>query len=538
MKAIYRAAFALKQEASAFDVIDRVASLAWAWVLDPRRAERMGLKCPVQADTSACTVEEREILPGWRVQAHRVDVEARSAWGLRLTHPDGEDPNFEWATEITVATCENAPPFFTCSLLIGDSGNVFIPVRRRPSRPRIVADVLDMIGSSSLFPLLTKPFDLTESELDVSIFLQALTADSRTHPLVLISVNNATQSPLVDHLQVSSRLAGLAHVVLARNSSVSWNLGHDLPRHLNCFHGAVRLYWPRLKLSDPGFWHPLWAPQHIEDLGRNATKEVGLQLLEAIAGVSAFKVPEHFVTWDKLLDMDRRKAIAEAKERSKAHALATGRNNEWAELLEVENASMAAQVRILREQLSSQAEMAEQQRSIADSYRFALQQGRNPITGEAEPELPILPANSVAEAVAQAERDHGAKLVFSFNNKSEEKDSPFEAPEEVERAFNWLATTYWDARAGVAPCPDLDRSVRELIPGWSFSGGQKKHSVGKHESWYQCKWNGKDYWIGEHLGCGTSKRPEETIRIAFAWDEDSKKIVLGFVGQHQRNANT
>ena len=44
--------------------------------------------------------------------------------------------------------------------------------------------------------------------------------------------------------------------------------------------------------------------------------------------------------------------------------------------------------------------------------------------------------------------------------------------------------------------------------------------------------------IREHIGRGPSTRPEETIRIAFAWDKDQKKVVIGYIGQHQKNTKS
>ncbi|HRJ07149.1 MAG TPA: hypothetical protein PK490_03580 [Prosthecobacter sp.] len=250
-------------------------------------------------------------------------------------------------------------------------------------------------------------------------------------------------------------------------------------------------------------------------------------------------MPDQGVTWDQLLELERRKAIAEAKEQAKTEAEVSGKTNAWAKMLEEDNQEQSEKIRLLESQLASQAEETERQRSLAENYRFALEQRKKGhVENDQTTPSQYLPPDTVAQAVENAERDHHEKLVFSWNNKGKPADCPYRFPDEVERAFNWLATTYWLARTGKHPCADLDKSVRELIPGWSFSGGQKKHSVGKHESWYQCTWNRKDYWIGEHLGCGTSKRPEETIRIAFAWDDEQKKIVIGFIGQHQRNSNT
>jgi hypothetical protein len=81
----------------------------------------------------------------------------------------------------------------------------------------------------------------------------------------------------------------------------------------------------------------------------------------------------------------------------------------------------------------------------------------------------------------------------------------------------------------------FEMSVREKIPGWIFSTHQSEAAVGRYKEWYQCQWEGRTYSITEHIGTGTSTRPEETIRIAFAWDKTHRKVVVGFIGQHQKN---
>ena len=38
-----------------------------------------------------------------------------------------------------------------------------------------------------------------------------------------------------------------------------------------------------------------------------------------------------------------------------------------------------------------------------------------------------------------------------------------------------------------------------------------------------------------HVGKGTSFDPQNTIRIAFDWDEEEQRVVVGYIGRHQKN---
>ena len=48
--------------------------------------------------------------------------------------------------------------------------------------------------------------------------------------------------------------------------------------------------------------------------------------------------------------------------------------------------------------------------------------------------------------------------------------------------------------------------------------------------------NGKQYEIWPHIKFGT--KPPKMLRVHFAFDEDLKKIVIGYVGEHMKNATT
>ncbi len=52
------------------------------------------------------------------------------------------------------------------------------------------------------------------------------------------------------------------------------------------------------------------------------------------------------------------------------------------------------------------------------------------------------------------------------------------------------------------------------------------------------QFEGRKWKLGEHIGTGTSKDARHTIRAGFAWDKDDKRVMVGFIGQHQRNRNT
>jgi hypothetical protein len=522
MKTIYRTSFTIQEERPLKDTFDRVAAACHQWVFDPQR----GLVTPPALEIKkASTLERTELAGSTFLEAHSVAALGISAWGLRFTHPEKNDPSLLWTSELGLLARKGTQPCFSCSVGISRRGTTLAPIRQRASRPRIVPSIVRQFNCVGAYRLMASAIGIQPDNKDISTFLGVLQAKSRTHPIVFISAKNEDHQPTVNGGPIADKLAGLAHVVVATSAQVSWLLREKLPNWLLAYDGAVRLYWPGFHTADSQFDHPLWTSDKILSYS-DPGKDLAQVLLDAISAMAVFNLHDGILTWDRIQSLARAQAIEEAK--------LAGKNEELLSLFEEDNRSLNGQIELLKNQLALQAEELKKHRTLAETYLSALQTRKKKPTESTE----VMPAASVQDAIEHALEHHAERLVFSFNAKSEHDGCPFEQPEEVERAFNWLASTYWCARTGSTPCNDLDKTVREAIPGWSYSGGQKKGGVGKYEDWYKCHWNGQEIWIGEHLRCGTSTDPTETIRIAFAWDKAVRKVIIGFIGQHQRNRNS
>ncbi len=133
--------------------------------------------------------------------------------------------------------------------------------------------------------------------------------------------------------------------------------------------------------------------------------------------------------------------------------------------------------------------------------------------------------NSVREAVALAQESFPERLLIKPNTKSDE-NTPFDKPGEVFDALAWLATAYRRA--------PHDR-IAEACPGWFYRPDQSDTTMGRYREWYQVQVDGTTWELSNHIGTGSSHDPRHTIRIAFAWDDANDRVVVGFVGLHQRN---
>ena len=127
------------------------------------------------------------------------------------------------------------------------------------------------------------------------------------------------------------------------------------------------------------------------------------------------------------------------------------------------------------------------------------------------------------------------ELRLALNNNSDHK-LYFDQPNQVYSALEWLATTYRNSRTGEKPISNLDVSLFTTC-GWRYRPFQPDAAPGKYRSDYQTIDDGEKYILDEHIGRGTGRTPGQ-IRVAFAWDEERKMVVVGYIGRHQRPNTT
>jgi hypothetical protein len=122
-------------------------------------------------------------------------------------------------------------------------------------------------------------------------------------------------------------------------------------------------------------------------------------------------------------------------------------------------------------------------------------------------------------------------ITFQLNSKSD-IEVPFDNPRQVWDALEWLATTYYHARMGENGEPDLNFSLRHAC-GWRYASNQSDVTVGKYKDYYETHVGHRSHELREHIGTGNGYH-RGTIRIAFAWEAVEKKVIVGYIGRHQR----
>ena len=189
-----------------------------------------------------------------------------------------------------------------------------------------------------------------------------------------------------------------------------------------------------------------------------------------------------------------------------------------------ENQNLKDEVETLRAELFGSQERE-------DSWRLAY---RSAMDGSLE-EVGVAPpvVESVLDAVEMAKARFKQELLFAPNSDSNIEENPFIDPLRVWEALQWLGTTYYASRMGRLRVTDFDQSVKEAC-GWWYKGDQGETTVSKFEKSYTTRVDGKRYTLVEHIGKGTTFDARYTIRIAFEWDRDQRRVVVGYIGRHQQ----
>ena len=144
---------------------------------------------------------------------------------------------------------------------------------------------------------------------------------------------------------------------------------------------------------------------------------------------------------------------------------------------------------------------------------------------------------TLAEVVRQAEQDF-PNLVIALNNVSRVKDNPFRRPDEL---YDALAVLDRNAARRGDTCGTanvLGKGDLALPGDWRAKGSYSEVQAGRFRNEYRCMHAGIEYALLDHVGVGNAHDPRYTLRVAYAWSASEGRLVIGYIGLHQRNRLT
>jgi hypothetical protein len=411
---------------------------------------------------------------------------------------------------------------FSVSVAAGSLGEGMYPVTAPSTRPRIVRAVMDRFGARETFPL--KPTFLRIELNEAETFTGFLLNPERTMPVVFVSRRNSDGSLPCDAADLADKLVGIAYVCIAGDSRLSWELASHIDNRLNTYDGAVRIYWPRMTPADSPYRHRLWTLQRqlmMEEAGRSLSD----QLLTTIAAASVTRRVPGLVRWEDVERQIARRAVQQYQLTGTAPPAVPA---DWLSQYEADLAALDEARNDLEAAVEKLREKEEEVRQWKQMYLQSLRARAAGSESESDDDVLIEDALDAIDAAAKRFED---RLLF-IEGRVDKESREFEEPELLYAALSWLATVYWSAKSGAERCADLDKSCREACQ-FRYNAHQSNITMGMFSSDYEITWEKKKVKLREHIGFGTSTEPRHTIRVAFFYDQIKRKVIVGYVGQHQ-----
>ena len=441
---------------------------------------------------------------------------ADPAWACRLSHPSPYDPEQFFVVEVTATQVDELCQFGV-RVEVEDRAPVFRPARVTPDPPRLVRMVANAFGDTGSHEL----HQLNRK--NVPLFMQRLTAANRAVPLVVISLRNwEGTSFFPDPGQIASRLAGVAGTWIYADKLVERDLKEHMSERHTAGDGAVRIYWPRWSPDDDPFAHHLFTPKFIHNR-RKFVRGLERWMANEVTAITGRASRRGVPTWSAMLAANHRREIDSVRD--------SGTDEELIRLLEEDNTKLELE----RDQFQDALAEAEQE---IYNLRNRLAAVRGQPAGATESELVDdgFEATSIEDMVAHAEERYAERVVLALNSASD-VDAPFKDIGSFQKAFVWLCTDFvaWkrNERPGVNYL-DLQQELKARC-GFDFKTGQSKTTLGKYRSDYETTHDDRRFEITEHIGWG-NKASNRPIRVAFAWDDVTQRLVIGYVGPHQRTS--
>lgn len=466
------------------------------------------------------------------VRSAFMDRNGAPCFAFEMTHPDFTTAGLDW--RVTLAFAKNGGDLFNTEIALynrwADSareGNYL-----SPSSPNITGIIIQKFGGRCSFDLGTGPVPLPYESTRVKNFADLIYNPERKLPIVLISALNASDRPVLPAEEITKiawRLAGTARVYVAKDRFSSFKLDEYVGKSMGCWNGAARLYWPIPAKGERPF-HPYWLADDLSRIKRTFV----LGLMSRIASLTAgLKCP---VSFPELMDHHSKAKQDQLLMKTELQKVLV----EHAGLRELfdlsldENATLGKQVASLTEANRDLENRLRQAEGRIEQLTLALEE-RKVVPGEPPREQRALVFRNVREAMEQIQHSYSENTIVITKKAMEgAKKSMFEDPRAVYDALEWLATAY--LRMGKADVPALRASCHDRC-GMLYHASQGA-SVEHHPEDYHVTFGGRTYDLREHLSKGNTKDGRRTIRIGFDYDSAGRRVIVGYISQHQTTAAT
>ncbi len=473
------------------------------------------------------------------VATNTVYADTYKAWAFRYTHPDSELGNRRfWHVDIGVKEEEGVATFY-CRVSFARSHYDLTSEHPVPptNTPRFIRDIVAKRSGLKVF-CGEKQFRLFDQPVPIQAGYGKQLAEwieSRNRRYAIIVFNPATDEMRGEASALARDLAGKSQVFVLDEDP---DLADELHRYLNADlwvpRGKFRIFYP----LNPAFPRPdrhRWFdpldpdyPSKREALVSNLLRVYHLEEPKSVTNIS---------------EVGRMVSMMGLRKRLSENSASDADMEEFQEMWDSREKDFEARESALKQESEhwmSEVEQKDDELRKVNAKLSSLEYGQSRSSDVSIELLPELKRHvrDLAGIVGVYSRIHEDRLIFAEEAFKSAED--FSNCQILDRAWDILhhvATTLYDLKFGDGKSGDI-ASQFQHISGFEYAKTEGKQSKADASicASRQITVNGKEYEIWPHIKWGT--KPPKTLRVHFAFCEETKKIVIGYVGEHMRNATT
>jgi hypothetical protein len=467
---------------------------------------------------------------------------AQELYSWILKNADDSVRGRQWNSEIGLKvvgdSCE-----LSCVVATEDASTLVLePVQA--SRPRLIRYVVsNLIGAEGVDFDASVP-GLTVKRVGASAdCYRALLYDienaERDYPIVLVSPHKDGVYPInADHLQQD--LVGLAQVVKVETEFDSYDMEEILGRRWSAWDGAVNVL--HMPTSSGYIKSRLFLFDVIEEWGNTQHSRVS-QILAWVTHNTNIPRLRKRIRPEGVMRLAFRQSLSAAKERRQElteHEIreeldrleqAAEEQNQWVKLLEDTNTNLEHDVQQLRLDLDERDDELSKERRTVNALKEQLRNsGAHTSTIDGEQLLLMLSRSDVPEPHECLELIDGDRCeVLDSAKRSAKESNQFVKGRQLLDLLIRLVTQY---RTVLLEKGDVE--ARNVFGKNEFAAKESETVMGNStlRRAREFEYQGVPLEMFRHLKIGVADDLMKTIRVYFHWDNQRKKIIIGYCGKH------
>lgn len=453
----------------------------------------------------------------------------------------GRQWNSEIGLKVVGDSCE-----LSCVIATEEASTLVLqPVQA--SRPRLIRYVVsNLSGAEGVHFDASVPGLAVKRVGDSADSYRALLYDiensERDYPIVLLSPHNDGVYPInADHLQQD--LVGLAQVVKVEKEFDSYDMEEILGRRWSAWDGAVNVL--HMPTSSGYIRSRVFLSDVIEQWGNTQHSRIS-QILAWVTHNTNIPRLRKRIRPEGVMRLAIRQSLNVAKERRQElneHEIreeldrlaeAAEEQNQWVKLLEDTNTNLEHEVQELRLGLDERDdELSKERRTVSALKEQLRNSGARISTIDGEQLLRMLSRADVPEpdeCLELIEAVYGERCeVLDSAKRSAKESNQFAQGRQLLDLLIRLVTQY---RAVLLEKGDSE--ARKVFGKSEFAAKESETVMGSPalRRAREFEYQGVPVEMFRHLKIGVADDLMKTIRVHFHWDNQRKKIIIGYCGKH------